>query len=57
MREAQGDFLSELFQSVAERSRKLLRRAPGNGNSKLSARTASAPAMAKPCLPEERLAM
>lgn len=38
MREAQGDFLSELFQSVAERSRKLLRRAPGNGNSKLSAR-------------------
>ena len=38
MREAQGDFLSELFQSVAERSRKLLRRPSGNGKSKLSAR-------------------
>ena len=38
MREPQGDFLSELFQSVAERSRKLLRRPSGNGKSKLSAR-------------------
>ena len=38
MREAQGDFLSDLFQSVAERSRKLLRRNAGNGKSRLSAR-------------------
>ena len=36
-RDTQGDFLSELFQSVAERSRKLLRRQAGNGKDRISA--------------------